>query len=33
MQLEFEPARTAELEASLNLAEEYLRHLLVRIGD
>ena len=33
MQLEFDPARTAELEAGLNLSEELLRHLLVRLDD
>ena len=31
VQLELEPARTAELEADLNLSEEFLRHLLVRL--
>lgn len=33
MKLEFEPAKIAEFESNLNLAEEYLRHLLVRLGD
>jgi len=33
MQVEFEPAKIAEFESNLNLAEEYLRHLLVRLGD
>jgi len=33
MKVEFEPAKIAKFESSLNLAEEYLRHLLVRLGD
>jgi len=32
-QFKIEPKMTAELEASLRLAEEFLRHLLVRMGD
>lgn len=32
-QFKIEPKMTAELEASLRLAEEILRHLLVRLGD
>ncbi len=32
-QFQIEPKLTAELEASLGLAEEVLRHLLVRVGD
>jgi small subunit ribosomal protein S6 len=32
-QFKIEPKMTAELEASLRLAEEFLRHLLVRLGD
>jgi len=31
--LELEPGRTAELEVSLRLSEELLRHLLVRVSD
>ncbi|MBT9148694.1 MAG: 30S ribosomal protein S6 [Dehalococcoidia bacterium] len=33
MKLELEPGKVSEFEGSLNLAEEYLRHLLVRLGD
>lgn len=33
MKLELEPGMVSEFEGSLNLAEEYLRHLLVRLGD
>ena len=33
MKLDLEPDRAKELEASLNLSEDYLRHLLIRIGD
>lgn len=32
-QFKIEPKMTAELEASLRLAEDILRHLLVRLGD
>ena len=32
-QFKIEPKMTAELDASLRLAEEILRHLLVRLGD
>ena len=32
-QFKIEPKMTAELEASLRLAEEILRHLLVKLGD
>jgi len=32
-QFKIEPKMTAELEASLRLAEDFLRHLLVRTGD
>ena len=32
-QFKIEPKMTAELEASLRLAEDFLRHLLVRLGD
>lgn len=32
-QFKIEPKMTAELEASLRLAEDVLRHLLVRLGD
>lgn len=32
-QCKMEPKTTAELEASLRLTEEVLRHLLVRLGD
>jgi len=32
-QLEFEPGKTEELESSLHLSEEFLRHLLVRCSD
>jgi small subunit ribosomal protein S6 len=32
-QFKIEPKMTADLEASLRLAEEFLRHLLVRLGD
>lgn len=31
-QFELEPNKTGELEASLRLADEFLRHLLVRMG-
>ena len=31
MKLGLEPERTTDLESSLNLAEEYLRHLLLRV--
>ena len=31
MRLQLEPTETAELEASLNLSEDFLRHLLVRL--
>ena len=33
MQLEFDPQGTGEVEAGLNLAEEFLRHLLIRLDD
>ena len=33
MKVGLEPDKTAELDANLNLTEEYLRHLLVRIED
>ena len=33
MKLDLEPDKAKELEASLNLSEDYLRHLLIRIGD
>lgn len=33
IKLEFEPAKASDLEASLNLTEECLRHLLVRLDD
>ena len=33
MKLEIEPDKVSEFEGSLNFAEEYLRHLLVRLGD
>jgi small subunit ribosomal protein S6 len=33
MKLEFEPAKIAEFENNLKLAEEYLRHLLVRLDN
>ena len=33
MKLDFEPDKTVELEAGLNLADEYIRHLLVRLDD
>ena len=33
MKVDFEPERTSELETSLNIAEEYLRHLLLRVDE
>lgn len=33
MKVGLEPEKTTELEAGLNLAEEYLRHLLLRADD
>ncbi len=33
MKLGIEPEKTIELDAGLNLVEEYLRHLLLKIGD
>ena len=33
MKLEIEPDKVSEFEDSLNFAEEYLRHLLVRLDD
>jgi small subunit ribosomal protein S6 len=33
MKLGLEPEKTTELETGLNIAEEYLRHLLLRVGD
>ena len=33
MKLQFEPAKIAKFEGSLNLAEEYLRHLMIKLGD
>ena len=33
MKLDFDPAKIAEFESALNLAEEYLRHLMVRVGN
>ena len=33
LRLQLEAARTSELEADLNLASEYLRHLLVKLSD
>jgi small subunit ribosomal protein S6 len=31
--VELEPSKIGELESNLRLAEEFLRHLLVRVGD
>ncbi|MBM3133261.1 MAG: 30S ribosomal protein S6 [Chloroflexi bacterium] len=33
MKLGLEPSKARELEASLNLVEEYLRYLLLKVGD
>ncbi|MFO8100998.1 MAG: 30S ribosomal protein S6 [Dehalococcoidia bacterium] len=33
MRLGLDPEKTAELETDLNIATQYLRHLLLRIGD